>query len=208
MEAEQGYVHYRKASVVLYYLKEMIGEEAVNRALRKLVERYGYAGPPYPTSWALVDALREETPPELQYLLKDLFEDITLFSNRTLEATARKRADGRYDVTIEIEARKFKADAQGDETEAPLDDWIEIGAFAKPQQGRKYGKTLYRERVHLTQARSTPHLHRGRSPRAGRDRSLPAARGPRPRRQPQGRFAGDRRRGVTAEMAAGAVVLD
>jgi aminopeptidase N len=39
VEAEQGYVHYRKASVVLYSLKEMICEEAVNRALRRLVER-------------------------------------------------------------------------------------------------------------------------------------------------------------------------
>ena len=35
VEADQGYVHYRKGSVVMYYLKERIGEEAVNRALRK-----------------------------------------------------------------------------------------------------------------------------------------------------------------------------
>ena len=75
----------------MYYLKEMIGEEAVNRALRKVLSQYAYATPPYPTSYALVDALREETPPQYQYLLKDLFEDITLFSNRTLSATNRPR---------------------------------------------------------------------------------------------------------------------
>jgi hypothetical protein len=155
VEAEQGYDHYRKASVVLYYLKEMIGEEAVNRALRKLIQRYAYAQPPYPNAWVLVDALREETPPELQYLIKDLFEDITLFSNRTLEAKATRRPDGRFDVTLDLETRKFKADAKGVESEVPLDDWIEIGAFAKPEKGRKYGQALHRERVHLTQARST-----------------------------------------------------
>ena len=82
VEASQGYIHYRKGSVVMYYLREMIGEEAVNRALRKVLNKYGYAPPPYPTSYALVDALREETPPQLQYLLQDLFYDITLFSNR------------------------------------------------------------------------------------------------------------------------------
>jgi len=155
VESNQGYVHYRKGSVAMYYLKEMIGEEAVNRALRKLVRQYGYAPPPYPTSWALVDALREETPPQYQYLLKDLFEDMTLFSNRTLEATAHKRPDGKYDVTIDIETRKFKADARGNETEVPVDDWIDIGAFAKPEKGRKYGRTLYRERLHLARTRST-----------------------------------------------------
>ena len=120
-----------------------------------MIQQYAYAPPPYPTSWVLVDALSGETPPQLQYLAKDLFEDITLFSNRTLDASARKRSDGRYDVTINVETHKFKADAKGNETEVPMDDWIDIGAFAKPEKDRKYGKTLYRERVHITQTHST-----------------------------------------------------
>jgi ABC-type transport system involved in multi-copper enzyme maturation permease subunit len=155
VEAEQGYIHYRKGSIVLYYLKEMIGEEAINRALRRIIQQYAYAPPPYPTSWVLVDELKKETPPEYQYLLKDLFEDITIFSNRTMEATAEKRPDGKYDVKLEIETRKFKADDKGNEKEVPLDDWIEIGAFAKPEKGKKYGKTLYRQRLHLTSQKST-----------------------------------------------------
>jgi len=155
VESEQGYIHYRKASVVLYYLKEMIGEDAVNRALRKVIKQYAYNAPPYPTSYALVDALREETAPNLQYLIKDLFEDITLFSNRTTDATAVKRSDGKYDVTIDVETHKFKADAKGNETEVPVDDWIDIGAFAKPGKGLKYGKTLYRDRVHIAGNKST-----------------------------------------------------
>src|SRR5260221_14562509 len=73
VEAQQGYVHYRKGSVVIYFLKEMIGEEAVNRALRRLVQQYAYAQPPYPTSWTLVDELTKETPPEYHYFLKDFF---------------------------------------------------------------------------------------------------------------------------------------
>ena len=154
VEASQGYIHYRKGSVAIYYLKEMIGEDAVNRALRKVVRKYGYGEPPYPTSYVLTDALREETPPNLQYLIKDLFEDITIFSNRTTEASAKKRDDGKYDVTIEVEAHKYKADAKGAETETPLDDWIDIGAFAKPAKGKKYGETLYRDRIHMTQNKS------------------------------------------------------
>jgi len=155
VEYKQFYIFYNKGSVVLFYLKEMIGEDAVNRALRKLIHQYAYAPPPYPTSSALVDALREETPPNLRYLIKDLFEDVTVFSNRTLEATAVQRVDGKYDVTINVEARKFKADAKGNETEAPVDDWIDIGAFAKPGSAKKYGETLYRERMHITQRNST-----------------------------------------------------
>jgi aminopeptidase N len=155
VEYRQFYIFYQKGGVALYYMKEMIGEDAVNRALRKLITQYAYAPPPYPTSYALLDALREQTPPNLQYLIKDLFEDITLFSNRTLSATATKRADGQYDVSIEVEARKFKADGNGNETEVPVNDWIDIGAFTKPASGRKYGDTLYRQRMHITQRHST-----------------------------------------------------
>jgi ABC-2 type transport system permease protein len=155
VEANQGYIHYRKGSAVLYYLKEMIGEDAVNRALRKVIQQYAFNAPPYPTSYALEDALREQTPPQLQYLLKDLLDDITIFSNRTEEATAQKRSDGKYDVTIKVEARKFKADAKGNETEVAVDDYIDIGALAKPASGKQYGDTLYRERVRITNKQAT-----------------------------------------------------
>jgi hypothetical protein len=155
VEEQQAYVQYPKASVVLYYLKEMIGQDKVNTALRKLLRQYAYNAPPYPTSWALVEALSEHTPTQYQYLIKDLFEDITLFSNRTLDATARRRPDGQYDVTINIETHKLKADGHGSEAEVAVNDWIDIGAFAKPEKGRMYGHTLYRERVHIAQTRST-----------------------------------------------------
>jgi aminopeptidase N len=155
VESSQGYIHYNKGSLVLYYLKEMIGEEAINRALRDLVSKLAYTPPPYPTSYELVDRLRANTPPEYHYLLRDLFEEITLFSNRALEATARKRPDGRYDVTVRAEAKKFKADEKGNETEVPVADWVEFGAFAKPGKDKKYGRTLFRERVRVDAAAVT-----------------------------------------------------
>ncbi len=145
----QGYIHYRKGSVALYYLAEMIGEQRINAALKDIIEVYAYKGPPYPTSHVLVDRLRKQTPEELQYLIKDLFEDITIFANRTLEAKAVKQEDGKYLVQIEVECSKFKADEKGLETECEMDDWMEIGAFSKPESGKRYGALLHRERVQL-----------------------------------------------------------
>jgi ABC-2 type transport system permease protein len=122
----------------------------VNRALRKVIAQFAYAQPPYPTSHALVDALRDETPEQYKYLIKDLFDDITLFSNRTLSAKAAKQADGKYEVTIEVESKKFKADDQGNETEVPVSDLIEIGALAKAEKNHRYGNVLYRQVVKIT----------------------------------------------------------
>ncbi len=155
VDASQGYVHYRKGSVVLYDLKEMIGEENVNAALRQLVEKFAYAGPPYPTSLELIAALRDHTPPELEYLLTDLFERITLFDNRVTEATYRELDDGKYEVNLTFETKKLVSDAEGEETELKMLDFVEIGAFAKPEAGRKYGKTLHRERLQLAAGQHT-----------------------------------------------------
>src|SRR5258708_23404954 len=121
----------------------MIGEDAVNRALRKVVRKYGYGEPPYPTSYVLTDALREETPPNLQYLIKDLFEYITIFSNRTTEASAKKRDDGKYDVTIAVQAHKYKADSKCAKTQTPLDDSLDIGTLPKPANGKTYTETIF-----------------------------------------------------------------
>ena len=156
VEASQGYIHYDKGAVIMYSLRNMIGEDAVNRALRQVIAEYAYKVPPYPTSHALTDALRAQTPPEYQYLLRDLFDDITLFSNRAMEATARRRSDGRYDVTVQVDAHKYKADALSNEQEVPVDDWIEVGALAAPVKGHQYGDVLAHEREHMG---SGPHTY-------------------------------------------------
>jgi hypothetical protein len=49
----------------------------------------------------------------------------------------KKRADGRYDVTLTVEAKKLYADGQGKETEAPLKDEVfDVGVFTA-EPGKK-----------------------------------------------------------------------
>jgi aminopeptidase N len=151
VELSQGYIHYQKGGIALFYLSEMIGENRINAALKQIIEEYSYKGPPYPTAYALVDRLREQTPEELRYLIKDLFEDITLFENKTTKATAEKLENGKYRVKIDVVCVKKKADAIGKETEVPMNDYLEVGAYSKPESGKRYGKLLHRERVLLSE---------------------------------------------------------
>ncbi|MEI6409772.1 MAG: M1 family aminopeptidase [Bacteroidota bacterium] len=151
----QGYIHYSKGSVQMYNLKETIGEDKVNAALRRFLDKFKYKEPPYPTSLDAIDEFYAQTPDSLDYVVKDLFEDITLFENRTTSTAMKELPGGKYEVTIKIECRKLKADDLGKQTEVPINDYVEIGAFAKPESGKKYGKTLYRQRVKITQKEST-----------------------------------------------------
>src|SRR5262249_39305860 len=99
---DQPYIHYAKGSLVMYGLQDLIGEDAVNQALHEVVQQYGDRGAPYPTARVLVAALRRHTPGQFQYYLTDQFEEITLYENRVTSAIAKRRSDGRYDLTLEL----------------------------------------------------------------------------------------------------------
>jgi aminopeptidase N len=133
----QPYIHYRKGSLAMYLLQHRLGEDAVNRALRKLIAQYKFKSAPYPRSVDLIQAFRAEArTPEDQALITDLFERITVYDLKVDEPKAVKRADGKWDVTIPVEAKKFYADGKGQESEAKLADTIEIGLFtAEPGRG-------------------------------------------------------------------------
>ena len=150
----QGYIHYNKGSVVLYYLKEMIGEDKVNAALRKLLADHAYREAPYPTSIHAVAAFRAVTPDSLQYLIDDLFENITLFSNR-VESSSAKKVGAQWQVTVTTRSEKYRADTLGKETPVVLQDYIDIGVFAEAAKGQKLGKPLAMRRVKVTRASNT-----------------------------------------------------
>jgi aminopeptidase N len=120
----------------MYLLKDQIGEEAVNRALRSLLAAYAFKGPPYPRSLDLVAEYRKEAKtPEQQQLITDLFEKITLYDLKVADATTRKDATG-WTTTLTVKADKFYASGKGVETRTKLAEPIEIGLFtARPGLG-------------------------------------------------------------------------
>ena len=148
----QPYIHYRKGSVILYALKDAIGEDKLNQALARYIKDVAFQQPPYTTTPELMRYIREVTPPDLQYMLTDMFETITLFENRVKEATYTKRPDGKYVVDLTLEAKKVRADGQGVETPIAINDWVDIGVFTEGKDGKETGeKVLYLKKHHITQ---------------------------------------------------------
>jgi len=132
----QQYIHYQKGGLVMYLLRDQIGEDAVNRALRRVLAQYAFKGAPYPRSLDLIAAIRAEAPADKQALITDLFEKITLYDVKTTGVTSTRRADGRWDVTVTVDARKLYADGEGVETAAPLNEVFDVGIFAaEPGKG-------------------------------------------------------------------------
>ncbi len=133
---DQDYIYYRKGSVAMYWAKEALGEGVVNRAMRKMLAQYAFKGAPYAKTTDFLAYLRAEAGPQNDALITDLFEKITLLDLKASNATATKRADGKYDVAFSIDAKKFYADGSGRQTEVPMDEPVEIGVFTA-EPGKK-----------------------------------------------------------------------
>lgn len=152
----QAYIRYGKGGLVLYALRDYIGEEAMNRALSRYIRKVAFQTAPYTTTKDLMAELRAETPDSLRYLLTDLLETITLWDFEAKEATATKRADGKWTVRLDVAAKKLRADSTGAEREIPVDDWVTIGVFGGgTSKGDRLGKPLYTGRHRLTSALHT-----------------------------------------------------
>jgi hypothetical protein len=164
----EPYVWYQKGGQIMYALADYIGEDKVDLALHNFLMQYRFANAtnqldavdhktgsgveeqPYPDTRLLVEALREQTPAKYQYLIDDGFNRIVLYDNKAISAEYHRRPDGKYDVTLEVQARKMQADGNGAEKPLPLADYIDIGVFAGEKDEEKV--------LHLSREKITDEL--------------------------------------------------
>lgn len=150
----QQYIHYNKGSVIMYALKDYIGEDTLNAALARYIRKVAYQEPPYTNSIEFVSYLRAATPDSLKYIINDMFETITIYENKTTKCSYSKTADGKYLVKLSVECSKFKADSIGRLKAAPLADWIDIGIFgSKNVNGKKTETELYLKKRKIDKAK-------------------------------------------------------
>ncbi|WP_432711694.1 M1 family aminopeptidase [Pedobacter sp.] len=146
----QGYIHYQKGTLAYFALQDYIGEENVNKALKKLVTNYGNTDN-YLTTNVLTAYFKEVTPDSLKYVVDDLFSKITLFENRVINPTAKK-VGNMFEVSIPVQTLKYYADKDGNEKLTPIKDYIDIGAYAMDKKGKE--KIIYLQKHKFTKDKS------------------------------------------------------
>jgi len=152
----QQYIHYRKGSLVFYRLRDEIGEQALNRALARFIKDKAFQQAPYTTSAELISYIRAEAPADKQALITDLFEKIVFYDNRVTEAKAVKRADGQWDVTMQLHLAKLETDGKGVEKTRDYDEPVEIAIFARaPGAKEKDERVLFIDKRKLDGANPT-----------------------------------------------------
>jgi hypothetical protein len=161
----QPYIHYNKAALAFYALRDYIGEDSLNSALSRFLRDKSFQSAPYTTSREFLGYLRAVTPDSLRYVITDLFETITLYDNKVEDATVTRRPDGRFAVRLVVDAKKLRADSLGEEKEIAVGDYVDVGVFGERQPGNRLGQPLYLRKHRITAARTTIDVVVDREPR-------------------------------------------
>jgi ABC-2 type transport system permease protein len=161
---QQAYLGYKKSSAAMYALQDYIGEDSVGKALGRMVDKFGFRLDTFALASDLVDEFYKVTPDSLKYLVNDLFVKITLYENKMNWATYKLLKDGNYEVNLNMETTKFYADSVGNQTEAPLNDYIYVALMDEKGEAFYYKKHLF------TQSNSTIQIITDKKPaKAGID---------------------------------------
>jgi ABC-2 type transport system permease protein len=135
-----------KGALALYLLQDVLGEDTVDGVLRGVLHDGLRSGSRLSMA-SLAQRLRAVAPPDKAYLVDDLFASVVLYENHADAATARRRPDGRYEVTLRATAGKAPADGRGVERPAPLADFIEFGVDDAEGRPLLRERRLVRERA-------------------------------------------------------------
>jgi ABC-2 type transport system permease protein len=144
----QGYIHYRKASLIFFALQDYIGEDSLNAAFRRFNADWRFKDALYPTSADLLQYIRKATPDSLQSIIHDMFETITLFENKTDVAEYSELDSAHWELTLKVSAEKLRADSTGMETPIAINDWIDIGIYGRDDKGKD--KLIYLKKHKIT----------------------------------------------------------
>ena len=169
LNENQRYLNYDKSILVMNTLLDFIGEDSINSALASYIRHVSYQEPPYTTSAELIDHFKQVTPDSLLYLYSDLFEKITFYSHRVEKAEYKKLDDGKYEVNLCIDAKKFYADSVGNEKQTSLNEWMDIVVFAEDSNGKPL-KEIYCKKHKINKEKTTISILVDKKPvRAGID---------------------------------------
>lgn len=122
---QNSHVYYHKGALAMAALTHYLGEEAVNRALQKLLHIARSEREP-PTSLDLLDGLRNIAADSLRQQIDDWLTKIVIYDLRCDSVKTTHQADGRYRNDIYVSVARFEEDGNGHQVETAIDEWLEI----------------------------------------------------------------------------------
>jgi len=152
----QQYIHYRKGSIVMLALRDRIGEQNMNKALKGLIAEYKFSETVQASTLDLVAAFKSVASPKDYAFIDAQFNQISIYDLKIVDTLLLKKIDGEFSLTLTVSAKQFEADGKGEETEQPFDEFVDIVLFSQdPNDFGVENELLYRKKHRLISGENT-----------------------------------------------------
>ncbi len=127
----QDYLSYGKSYVVLLAMKELIGEENVNSAIRTLTDRHRAEVEPTLTITELLEEFYKRSPKKHHALIDDWLKKVITYDLKINNTSYKKLSNGQFEITLDISAKRYEQNDQGAAIAIDINEPIQIGLFKK-----------------------------------------------------------------------------
>jgi len=110
--ADANHLIYSKGAITMYALKEALGEQVINKALRLLIENHSYPKPPA-TTLDLISALQAFAQTQHLPLVNRWFKQVVLDDLSIVSASYLPLSDNLYQVDVCLKSKAKSLDALG-----------------------------------------------------------------------------------------------
>lgn len=121
---ETPHLPYNKGTVVMHQLEQLIGEDAVNKALQSLLARHAYPNP-QPGSKDLLREIYAAAPSQYHAKIDELFKKIIIYDSRIEDVQVINN-----EVKFQANVHKYSEDGSGRKTAAKPDSTIDVGVYS------------------------------------------------------------------------------
>ena len=148
---DEFYIHYQKGAIVMHALKELLGREALNTAIKNLMVKKGIPNS-RATTLDFLEELYKVTPETHHRIIDDWMKKIVIYDLKIASADYTLLDDSRYRVDLKITAQKNEVNSNGEETPLPIDEHFDIAIFSKhPDEAKAESDVLYFQKHYITQ---------------------------------------------------------
>jgi len=144
----QPFVYYQKGGLALYALKELMGEEYMNAALRQLLAKHSSPGSKAMAS-DLYDELSQHANSSQAKQLEDQLKKVIVYDNKLKVLHCESLPDGRFCLQLHVMISKTDQTHGAIKTMVP-DDEITIGVFDTEQDNwTRFTQPVYLQKYHF-----------------------------------------------------------
>lgn len=125
----QNNVHYQKGGLVMYAVKELLGEQIFNKTLKDLVTKHAYPNQRAKAT-DLLNALLAVSDKEHQPFINESFKDVVNYEMAIKILSCKPLSNGKFSVDLQVNIGKHK---QGEAKLLAPDMDVDLAFFNQPQ---------------------------------------------------------------------------